>query len=239
MWPLAVALFLAGVVFFGDAGAARAGSDVVGAETAVDLYADFRTEEDAAKFRETKARAERGERVEQVLLAMMYVTGMVVPHDYFAAAWWFRKAAERGSMFAQYELGKFYDEGLGVPQDAAKAMRWYMLAANQGEMTAQYKLGRMNLEGRGIAKDYAAAFWWLSKAADRDSKHAQFSLGRMYENGEGGKARLGSRRPMVRQGCTPGPRGSARQAVEYWPVIDRRYDDVTLILLSASRRVLG
>ena len=62
-------------------------------------------------------------------LAILYIEGLQVEHDYQKAFKWMKKAADAGHIGAHYNLGLMYLEGLGVTRDQKKAFRWMEKAA--------------------------------------------------------------------------------------------------------------
>ena len=76
-------------------------------------------------FEETKAKAEKGNKIAQFFLGMMYDNGEGVLEDDKEALKWFRKAADQGYADAQNGLGRMYDFGKGVLEDDKEAVKWY------------------------------------------------------------------------------------------------------------------
>jgi len=75
--------------------------------------------------------AEDGDARAQVVMGVMYETGLGVTRDYKAAATWYRKAADQGNARAQYNLGTLYERGDGVPRDEVQALKWYTLSVTR------------------------------------------------------------------------------------------------------------
>ena len=82
-------------------------------------------------LRLTKPLAERGDRVAQFYVGLMYGSGQGVPQDYAEAAKWYERAADQNLPEAQNNLGLLYFDGHGVPHDNVRAYMWYNLAAGQ------------------------------------------------------------------------------------------------------------
>ncbi len=76
--------------------------------------------------------AERGDKLGQYHLGLLYVRGKGVPRNYSEAAKWFRAAADQGLAEAQFNLAIMYGRGRGVRQDFVRAHMWLNLAAAQG-----------------------------------------------------------------------------------------------------------
>ena len=95
--------------------------------------------DDAAKkkFEETKAKAEKGDKIAQFSLGNMYDFGEGVPEDDKEAVKWYRKAAEQGDADAQNNLGVMHYFGEGVPQDKVTTYAWYNIAAANGHEGAK------------------------------------------------------------------------------------------------------
>ena len=92
--------------------------------------------------------AERGNRVAQYNLALLYQAGEGVPRDDAQAVAWFRKAAELGDAKAQNELGVVLVSGRGTPRDPVEASRWFEKAAAQGNGDAQFNLDALRRSSR-------------------------------------------------------------------------------------------
>ena len=141
-------------------------------------------------FRETKARAEKGEAAAQTKLGQMYEYGYDVPQDQAEAVKWYRKAVERGDGGAQWALGGMYALGEGVDKDQAEAVKWYReaaeqyrKAAEQGDPHAQFSLSFCYRDGKGVQQDYSESVKWDHKAAEQGSADAHCDLGTRYQFG--------------------------------------------------------
>ena len=127
-------------------------------------YAGMSVEE-VKQFREYLAKAEKGERSAQELVAFHYEIGTGTPSDYSEAARWFHKAAEQGSVVSQFRLGTYYNKGSGVKKDPESAVSWFRKAAMNGNASAQIKLGECLESGIGIEKDLIEAYAFYSVAS--------------------------------------------------------------------------
>ena len=119
--------------------------------------------------------AEKGSRVAQFNLAVIYDDGMGIPEDNAEAAKWYRKAAENGFPQAQLILGIMYVEGEGVPEDNEEGLKWLRKAAKQKDgigADAQARIGRVYERGLGVEKDDVSAYVWFSVAAANGSNEA-------------------------------------------------------------------
>lgn len=135
----------------------------------------------ARAFKEFKKLAEKGDRVAQYSLGLMYWKGQGVAKDNERAVQWYRKSADQGYADAQYRLGNHYWEGKGVRHDDAEAVRWYRKSADQGNAWGEFYLGYAYAFGRGVANDRDEAMRWYHKAADQGNASAQNNIGGLYE----------------------------------------------------------
>ena len=135
--------------------------------------------DDAAKkeFEATKAKAEKGDRIAQYNLGVLYDNGEGVVEDDKEAVKWYRKAAEQGHASAQFNLGVMYREGEGVKQDFKEAVKWYGKAAEQGHAKAQSNLGNRYYKGEGVPKSIVISYVWYNIAAANGSTSATKSKG--------------------------------------------------------------
>jgi len=115
-------------------------------------------------FEETKAKAEKGNKIAQFFLGMMYGNGEGVLEDDKEAVKWYRKAADQGYAEAQYNLGNMYANGEGVAKDFKESVKWCRKAAEKGHVKAQYNLGSMYYFGDGVEKDNVTAYAWSNIA---------------------------------------------------------------------------
>lgn len=118
----AAALFLAGLVAAGPAGAASM-ADGLEAYDAGDYRAAVRIWRELARAGDAEA---------QVALAVLYRTGTGLALDPAAARRLYRAAAEQGNADGQLNLGEMLARGEGGPRDSVEAHKWLSLAADQG-----------------------------------------------------------------------------------------------------------
>ncbi len=159
-------------------------------------------------YKQRRGAAEQGDAEAQILLALCYVYGNGVAHDYSEAAKWFRKSADQGNAAGQYELGVCYRNGGGVPQDDAEAARWMTKAAEQGLDRAQTNLGLYYLNGIGVPKDEQAGIQWLRKSIAKENAQARCILGECYFNGVGVSKDLAKAVELYRQSAEQGYAGA-------------------------------
>jgi TPR repeat protein len=143
------------------------------------------TNAEAQLFKESKAKAEKGNAKAQFDLGFRYYSGIDGETNAVEAVNWWRKAAEQGLAEAQSYLGHCYENGEGVKKDVAEAAKWYRKAAEQNDALSQLSLGGCYYGGTGVEKDVAEAAKWYGKAATQGLAGAQGLLGSFYANGEG------------------------------------------------------
>ena len=136
-------------------------------------------------FKETKARAEKGDAAAQFNLGVCYFDGEGVAKDAAEAVKWYRKAADQNDASAQCNLGFCYNNGHGLKKDAVQAVKWYRKAAEQNIALAQLNLGICYVDGQGVERDATLAVQWYHKAAVQGYALAQFALGVCYADGQG------------------------------------------------------
>ena len=136
-------------------------------------------------FSETKAAADDGMALAQMIIGTCYTRGAYVPQDYTKAARYLRMAAEQGDSGAQVKLAVLYLEGNGLEKNDEKAVYYLLKAAEQGDPAGQFLLGYNYRHGIGVPEDNEKAVSLLRKAAEQGMAAAQHELGLMYCIGEG------------------------------------------------------
>ncbi len=135
-----------------------------------------------AEIESTKALAEEGDIVSQMVLGSLYYKGdEIVPQDYKEALKWFTKAAERGVPVAQFNVGVMYSQGQGVARDDAEAVKWYRKAADQGHEDARHNLSRMEEKAKStydilMEHDRAIALAKQGKTLEQADQEAALAL---------------------------------------------------------------
>ena len=143
---------------------------------------------------ETKAQAEKGDAIAQVILGFRYFRGMGVAKDFTEAVKWFQKAADQGNIDAENNLGACYANGFGLAQDKTEADKWYHKAAEQefnetkflagqGDAKAQFNVGLAYNIGDVVEKNWDEAIVWYLKAAKQGYVYAQNNLAVCYARG--------------------------------------------------------
>ncbi len=140
---------------------------------------------DRKLFRETKARADKGDALAQLEVGNFYFAGTGVKEDPAKGLKYHRKAAEQGLAAAQYQLALEYATGDGSEVDHIEAAGWFRKAAEQNLAEAQVELGLCYVHGRGLAPSGAEAIKWFRKAVNQGSMAAEYQIGKCYLEGTG------------------------------------------------------
>ncbi|MDR1487350.1 MAG: sel1 repeat family protein [Deltaproteobacteria bacterium] len=100
-------------------------------------------------------KANEGDPVAQVNLAIAYENGEGVEMDKLKAKEWYEKAAAQGNKLAKHLLARKNDKVQRRPtaQDRAKDVEKYTKAAQQGDPMAIYKLAVFHKDGHGVPAD--------------------------------------------------------------------------------------
>lgn len=126
---------------------------------------------------ETFARkAERGDRVAQNNLGVMYLKGHGVAIDHARARALFAEAAAAGLPGAMFNIGIMHLRGYGMTVDPSEAATWFEQAATAGDREAEFFLGLMYYKGEGVDPDRARARKLFETAAGAGLPAAQYNL---------------------------------------------------------------
>ncbi len=87
--------------------------------------------------------AEKGDRMAQYHLGLIYAKGTQVPQDFAKAHELLEKAAMQGVPKAQYHLGEMYVWGDGVKVNYPEAIVWFWLGTSLGDKYSQKRLRAM------------------------------------------------------------------------------------------------
>lgn len=99
----------------------------------------------ADKLKALQAGAEKGERMAQYELGLLYARGAdTLPQDFAKARELLYKASMQGVPQAQYHLAEMYVWGDGVEEDYAEATVWFWLATTLGDKYSQKRLRAIN-----------------------------------------------------------------------------------------------
>jgi len=136
--------------------------------------------------------AQRGGRIAQSTLGLLYDYGKGVPQDYKEAAKWYLLSIAQGADGPEVpdRLAWMYRFGKGVTQEPKEALKWYRVAAGLGKTSALSSLGDMYGSGEGTPQDYVEAAQWYRLAAEYGDTSGQFHLGYMYGVGHGVPANI-------------------------------------------------
>lgn len=108
--------------------------------------------------REFRLLAERGDRLAQYHLGLLYEEGQGLPRDRALALRWYTEAAKQGDVDACFAIGQMYHLGIGVEKNAVAAYHWYALAAGGGHPRAKEEFQR--LTGHLSPEQISAAKRW-------------------------------------------------------------------------------
>jgi TPR repeat protein len=105
----------------------------------------FRNKDFKKAFTEFLPLAQRGDRVSQFYLGVLYNHGTGVEQNWTKAVQYYRLSAEQGYAKAQCNLGTMLGQGAGAPKDPVEAHMWFYLAAQSDDAEA-VENGRYNLK---------------------------------------------------------------------------------------------
>ena len=145
-------------------------------------YQKLKEANDKLAFEEFKKDADRGHRICQFQIAMMYENGIGTEKNPEKAFEYYEKAANQGCAISQNALGYMYREGNGTAQNPEKAFEYYEKAANQGHADAQNNLAEMYKLGEGRVKNMKKAFEYYEKAANQGHAEAKIELEKLLSS---------------------------------------------------------
>lgn len=129
--------------------------------------------------------AKANDALAQVLLGMMYETGMGVTRDENASGRWYARSEAHPELTEQ-ETMQLLEQLFEVMDGYIEKMLAVLLElAEKGDAEAQFRLGEF-YEDMMLGKNDQAAYAWYLKAAMQDHAKAQYALGRIYEEGKNG-----------------------------------------------------
>ncbi|KTD21530.1 enhanced entry protein EnhC [Legionella lansingensis] len=129
--------------------------------------------------------AQKGDKIGQFNLGLIYEDGKEVPVDYAKAKALYSKAAELGHKQAMTQLAAFYFNGFAGKRDEQQALHWYKKAAALGDSAALYQLGLLSETGVATKLDFTNAVKYYEEAAKKGNEKAKLALARMYQYGLG------------------------------------------------------
>lgn len=112
-----------------------------GFDEAMSAYTSGDFERAAREFRPL---AERGDRLAQYHLGLLYEEGQGLPRDRAQALHWYTEAAKQGDVDACFAIGQMYHLGIGVERNPVAAYHWYDLAAGGGHPRAREEFQRLS-----------------------------------------------------------------------------------------------
>ncbi|MCD6055142.1 MAG: putative serine/threonine-protein kinase isoform [Gammaproteobacteria bacterium] len=147
-------------------------SGVLNAEKATDLftlslqpdekYRDYNYQLELVFF---EKQAEKGQIGAQVLLAIVYIGGLLgTAKDEVKAVRFLEMVKQSANAWTQWTIGQMYENGLWFRQDYEEAILWYTLAATKGLKSAERNLCVMYQLGHGVRRDIAEAEKWKQLA---------------------------------------------------------------------------
>lgn len=145
------------------------------------LLADTKSYISKESLNKLSERANSGDLASQLELSSRYGSGIGLPRDDKAAAYWTRLAANQGHIGSIGRLADYYYNGIGFPEDKSKAIDLYLSAARAGNPNSQFKLGRMYFLGENVKKDNEKAIYWLTLSAEKGNAEAKKMLEKIKE----------------------------------------------------------
>jgi TPR repeat protein len=112
--------------------------------------------------------ASNGDALSQLLVGLMYKSGLGTKQNASESAKWIAKSAEWGLVPAQLEYGAILRDGTGLPKDEVQAYKWFFIAAARGDAEHKSKANvalkgmqnRLTTEQTAAAKKEATT--WLN-----------------------------------------------------------------------------
>lgn len=126
--------------------------------------------------------AERGHKIAQNNLGVLFESGILGEPNKEAAACWYTLSARHGFAPAQFHVGLLHLQAK-TDKDYREAFQWFKRAGKQGHRKAISNVGSMYLQGLGVQADYKKAFKWLKKAAKKNCALAWHNIAVMYGKG--------------------------------------------------------
>jgi len=127
--------------------------------------------QEAAKYWLTAS--EKGNRLAQHNLAVLYSLGQGVDRHLGIAAHWYRTAAEGRYDPSSLALGQlYYEGGPDFPRNPDEAVYWWLKAAERGDVLSQTLLAKVLIEGEDVPRDILGAKKWLKQAAQKHHQEA-------------------------------------------------------------------
>jgi uncharacterized protein len=141
----------------------------------------FSTDTDFISLRE---KAEHGDAISQLALAMALRDGKGVEKNDEEAMQWAHKAADKGNADAQDFVGFAFLRGAVVERNTALAFAYFKEAADESAQAA-FNLGQCYFGAQGTEQDCAKGIAWWEKAAAKGHGRAAAAAAMAYHAGEG------------------------------------------------------
>lgn len=107
--------------------------------------------------------ARSGDKEAKIQVAILYMHGVRVKHDFQKAEYWFNKSAQDKHPQGQKMLAFTYFGTKDKSQNHL-AFKYFRAAALQGDLEAQYWTSRLYQNGDGVSRDIEKADYWNNKA---------------------------------------------------------------------------
>lgn len=114
-------------------------------------------------YRQLINAARSGDKEAKIQVAILYMHGVGVKHDFQKAEYWFNKSAQDKHPQGQKMLAFTYFGTKDKSQNHL-AFKYFRAAALQGDLEAQYWTSRLYQNGDGVSRDIEKADYWNNKA---------------------------------------------------------------------------
>jgi TPR repeat protein len=129
-----------------------------------------------------KQAAEQGYSKAELVVAEMYMNGVVIPMNAKKAKVWYEKAAAQENLDGVNGLARQYRYGTGVRKDYEKAFQYYQQAALEGHTRSQVGLGLSYRDAKGVKKNMVKAYAWILIAAEKIDKQQLQAIEERYKD---------------------------------------------------------
>ncbi len=129
-------------------------------------------------------KAQSGDPVAQLELAIRYRDGKGVDKDFVVAMSWGHRAADQGQAEALDFVGFAYLRGAMVERNPVVALGYFQAAAGESAQAA-FNLGQCYYGAQGTEQDCAKGLEWWEKAAEMGHGRAAATAAMAYWSGEG------------------------------------------------------
>jgi len=129
-----------------------------------------------------KQAAEQGYSKAELVIAEMYMNGVVIPMNAKKAKVWYEKAAAQENLDGVNGLARQYRYGTGVRKDYEKAFQYYQQAALEGHTRSQIGVGLSYRDAKGVKKNMVKAYAWILIAAEKIDKQQLQTIEKRYKD---------------------------------------------------------